>query len=226
MAEAAFLQPTKGNSTVLAAVILLHGVGITALALAKMDVISVPTFTDTEVFEVKEIPPEEPTPPVEKTVQPPVAPPVTVPPPIVQLPPLPQAPIAEFTELKPVEFTKTADTVPAEPRPDPAPQPPTEAKKVEPARAKANLASYVSNDDYPSSAIRAEEQGTTRFRLTVGPDGRVTNCTVTGPSGSSALDSATCRLMQRRARFTPARDSSGGPVGDVVSNAIRWVLPD
>jgi protein TonB len=226
MAQAAFLQPSKGNSTVLAGVILLHGAAITALALAKMDVIKVPTFTETEVFEVKEIPPDEPQPPVEKTVEPRVAPPVTMPPPVVQLPPLPQAPIAEQTQIKPVEFTTRADPVVA---PDPGPAvtpPPPEAKTVKPARAKANLGSYVSDDDYPSSAIRGEEQGTTRFRLTIGPDGRVTDCAVTGSSGSTALDTTTCRLMQRRARFTPARDSSGAPVGDVVSNSIRWVLPD
>jgi protein TonB len=83
----------------------------------------------------------------------------------------------------------------------------------------------VSNDDYPDSAIRNEEQGTTGFRLDVGPDGRVTSCSVTQSSGSSALDNATCRLMKSRARFTPATDSSGNKVSDSVSNRIRWVLP-
>ncbi|HYD36402.1 MAG TPA: energy transducer TonB, partial [Allosphingosinicella sp.] len=56
--------------------------------------------------------------------------------------------------------------------------------------------------------------------------GRVTDCTVTASSGSAALDSATCRLMKQRARFTPARDSDGHPTSDSVSNAIRWVLPE
>jgi protein TonB len=84
----------------------------------------------------------------------------------------------------------------------------------------------VSNDDYPPAAIRNEEQGTTRFTLTVGPNGRVTNCSVTGSSGSSSLDSTTCRLMTSRARFTPASNSAGQPTTDTVSGAIRWVLPD
>jgi protein TonB len=84
----------------------------------------------------------------------------------------------------------------------------------------------VSNDDYPPSAIRAEEQGTTRFRLEIGPDGRVSDCTVTGSSGSSALDNATCSIMRRRARFTPAKDQSGNPIGDSTSSSIRWVLPE
>jgi protein TonB len=84
----------------------------------------------------------------------------------------------------------------------------------------------VSDADYPISAIRAEEQGTTRFRLQVGPDGRVTGCTVTGSSGSSALDTATCRLMKSRARFTPARDSDGKATSDSYASSIRWILPE
>ena len=39
----------------------------------------------------------------------------------------------------------------------------------------------------------------------------MTDCSVTSSSGSSALDQATCRILRSRARFTPARDSSGNP---------------
>jgi TonB family protein len=94
------------------------------------------------------------------------------------------------------------------------------------ARARANLASYVSNDDYPADAIRAGEQGTVRFTLTVGTDGRVSACTIFQSSGSSSLDSTTCRILTERARFTPATDASGKPVPDQVVSTIRWVLPD
>jgi protein TonB len=97
--------------------------------------------------------------------------------------------------------------------------------KVQPAKARADLRSYISDDDYPQDAIRNEQQGTTRFRLEIGADGRVTNCTVTGSSGSSSLDSTTCRIMRSRARFTPASDSTGAKTSDTVSSAIRWVLP-
>ena len=98
--------------------------------------------------------------------------------------------------------------------------------KVEPARARANLASYISDADYPDAAIRAEESGTTGFRLEIGTNGRVTNCTVTSSSGSSTLDRATCRIMQSRARFTPARNSSNQPTTDSVSSRITWRLPE
>jgi protein TonB len=128
---------------------------------------------------------------------------------ITTFPPPPPGPIAVNTTTLP-------------PQPPPPPPPP----KFEPARARANLGSYVSNADYPDTAIRNEEQGTTRFRLLVGSDGRVTDCAVTGTSGSSSLDAATCRLMKARARFTPARDSSGRPTTDNVASTIRWVLPD
>ena len=95
-----------------------------------------------------------------------------------------------------------------------------------PARAKANLASYVTDGDYPDSAIRAGEQGRVRFLLDVGVDGLVTGCTILESSGSPILDSTTCRIMRARARFTPARNSKGVPVRDRVSAAMRWVLPD
>src|SRR5918998_14963 len=88
---------------------------------------------------------------------------------------------------------------PPPPPPDqpqvPPPVVPPPPKKVQPAKARANLASLFSDEDYPASAVRAGEAGATGFRLEVGPNGRVTNCSVTSSSGSSALDSTTCRLL-------------------------------
>jgi protein TonB len=175
---------------------------------------------DLKTFDVEEPPPpeEEPPPPKEAEAPPPpvTAPPVAVrlntpPPPITAPPPPPAIP----------QFIPTPPAPPAPPPPAPAPR-----QTVEPARARANLSSYVSNDDYPPSALRAEEEGTTGFRLTVGPDGRVQNCVVTSSSGSSALDNATCRIMRSRARFTPARDNTGSNTTDTVSARITWRIQD
>ena len=77
-----------------------------------------------------------------------------------------------------------------------------------------------------ASALSREEQGTTRFRLTISADGRVSNCTVTGSSGSSTLDNTTCRIMRSRARFTPARDNYGNPTTDTHSGSITWRIQD
>ena len=91
-------------------------------------------------------------------------------------------------------------------------------------RARANLASYVSNDDYPADAIKREEQGTVGFRLDVDQSGNVSRCIVTASSGYQSLDDATCRIMRARARFSPARGDGGQPVRDSVSSRIRWQL--
>ena len=170
---------------------------------------------DLKTFDVTEEPPppEEQPPPPERTDTPP-PPQIVAPPPLVRTnqtsPPIISTPVAP-----PPQITQRAPPAP--------PAPP--APRIEPARAKANLASYVSNDDYPSDAINREESGTTGFRLDVGPDGRVSNCTVTSSSGSRSLDATTCRLMRSRARFTPATNSSGAKVADSVNSRIRWVLP-
>ena len=96
---------------------------------------------------------------------------------------------------------------------------------IRPAQPRADPAAYVSVADYPESAIRAREEGIVRFTLTVGPNGRVTGCTITQSSGSSALDSASCRLMRSRARFTPAVDSTGNPAASRVYQQLTWTLP-
>jgi TonB family protein len=92
------------------------------------------------------------------------------------------------------------------------------------SRASANLASYVTSSDYPQDAIRLRQEGTTGFKLTIGPNGRVTDCVIEKSSGSASLDSTTCRLMRSRARFTPALDS-GQPTSDTISSRISWRLP-
>ncbi|WP_088311253.1 energy transducer TonB [Novosphingobium sp. B 225] len=163
----------------------------------------------------KDEPKKEPPPPPKKLTAPPpiVAPPpkinVSVAPPPVQTvvtpPPLPPPPII------------------APPAPVPAPPPPRFQPKG--AAPKGNPANWATTNDYPSRALREEREGTTGFRVTVGPDGRVTSCDVTSSSGSSDLDEATCSNVTRRARFTPAMDGEGNPTSGSYSNRIRWVIP-
>ena len=71
-------------------------------------------------------------------------------------------------------------------------------------------------DDYPASAQAAGAEGTAQATLTIGPDGRVVACNITQSTGNSALDSATCNILRRRAKFTPARDSNGNPTTDTL----------
>jgi TonB family protein len=94
-----------------------------------------------------------------------------------------------------------------------------------PASAKFPLQALYSDEDYPSAAIRAGEQGSVAFRISVGTDGRVTGCAITASSGSESLDSATCRLLAARAVFWPARDRWGKPTTDSLAGRIVWQLP-
>ena len=105
---------------------------------------------------------------------------------------------------------------PAGVRPDPAP----------PQRARANLNAYFSVDDYPAAALRARHQGATGFALTIGADGRVTNCQVTMSSGSAPIDETTCRVLRARARYNPARTADGTPTTGRDSGRVTWRLPD
>lgn len=111
-----------------------------------------------------------------------------------------------------------AQTPPRAPAPPPAPA-------SRPATGWPPSA-LVSNDDYPAAALRAEEEGRVNFRLAIGADGRVSDCTITGSSGSTALDTATCRIMRSRARFVPARDRAGRPAADSRSGAIEWRIQE
>jgi TonB family protein len=94
------------------------------------------------------------------------------------------------------------------------------------SRARANLVTLFSDEDYPAAAVRNHEQGPVAFSLSVGADGTPTACSVTGSSGSAILDSTTCRLLMIRAHFEPARDSRGRPTTDTVAGRIVWRLPD
>ena len=87
------------------------------------------------------------------------------------------------------------------------------------------LRGHFNNEtDYPDRARSREEQGMVRVSYTVGADGRVSNCTVVQSSGSSSLDSTTCRIIQRRYRYAPARDAAGNPVSTTITTSVNWQL--
>ncbi|HMC90868.1 MAG TPA: energy transducer TonB [Allosphingosinicella sp.] len=70
----------------------------------------------------------------------------------------------------------------------------------------------IKDRDYPESARASGAQGTVWVRYTVMVDGRATNCRVLRSSGNGAIDETTCRLIQERFRYKPAKDAGGHPV--------------
>ncbi len=94
-----------------------------------------------------------------------------------------------------------------------------------PAVAVASLASFFTDDDYPDEAVRREWSGTTAFALLVNEQGKVADCMVVETSGQASLDTQSCAVLKRRARFTPARDRAGKPTRDKVKGRIAWRIP-
>ena len=91
--------------------------------------------------------------------------------------------------------------------------------------SQGDLRTVFSADDYPVSAQANGEEGTVQARLTVSINGRVSACDIIRSSGYKSLDDATCSILQRRARFTPARAVDGHPVAStIVSPPIVWRL--
>ncbi len=160
-------------------------------------------------------PPEQPPPPPKD--MPKVPPPPVTPPPLVQMA-APPPPIQTITAPTPPVIP------PVVPSPPAPPPPPRKTQSASPARG--DVRTSFSDDDYPAAAIAAGAQGTAQARLSIGTDGRVVGCDLVQSTGNSALDSATCRVLRSRVKFTPAKDSNGNPTTDsYLTPPIKWVLP-
>jgi protein TonB len=164
-----------------------------------------------ENLKVVDVEQQPPPPPKD---MPKVPPPPVTPPPLVRME-APPPPIQTVTAPPP--------QIPAPPPPIAPPPPP---RKVQSAQsAKGDLRTLFGPDDYPASAQAAGAEGTSQAEITIGTDGRVIGCNITRSSGNSALDQATCNIIRRRAKYTPARDSNGNPTTDTIQTPpITWRL--
>ena len=149
----------------------------------------------------------------------------------VETPPLAPKPKIDVNHT-PSETTTTVIQLPIDPRPIPrettAPTPLPSATPLFTPKAAAPRGApglWVTTDDYPTSALRQGREGTTRFRVTVGADGRVAGCEIVSSSGSPDLDAATCRNVSKRGRFDPATDGQGAKVGGSWTSSVKWVIP-
>jgi len=211
-------QQMSGNRiTALVIVALIHvflGYAlITGLAYsAAQQIIKKVTTVDIKKDEPKKPPPPPPKP--KNLPPPPVAPPVkinvAITPPQIQTVTTPPPPAPVITLPPP----------PAAPPPPPPPR--FTAKGPSP---KGNPGDWVTTDDYPPRALREERAGTVRIHVTIGTNGRVTDCQVSSSSGSPDLDAAACTYFTRRAKFAPATDTDGQPTTGSYSTAVRWVIP-
>lgn len=213
----AYADQRMSSNRIIALIIvaLIHvGIGyalITGLAYSAIKK-AVERVTTVDIEEPEEEPEEEPPPPE----------PDAPPPPVVAPPP----PINIAVAPPPIQVVTTPPP-PAPPiriaAPAPAPPPaPSQARGVRP-RGQGSWASRI-QQNYPARALREGTEGTVGVSVTVNGEGRVSACSVTSSSGSSALDEAACQGMQRYARFDPALNDAGQPISASWSTRIVYQL--
>ena len=86
-----------------------------------------------------------------------------------------------------------------------------------------NPGSVVLASDYQPRDYNKE--GTTRFELVVGPDGKPVSCTTTVSSGHQVLDQSACNAFVKRAKFSPAKDEAGNPTTGHYKGSVTWKAP-
>ncbi|MBC9033494.1 TonB family protein [Sphingomonas sp. JC676] len=96
---------------------------------------------------------------------------------------------------------------------------------VKPPEPSVEPRTWVTNDDYPTEAMRRSDGGEVGFRLLVGTNGLVETCTVTQTSGSADLDHRACFLLTKRARFNPGLGTDGKPVKSIFASSFRFEIP-
>jgi protein TonB len=157
-------------------------------------------------------------PPKQETVKPPPPPP-----PDLQKPPPPFVPPPDITIQTEAAPTNTITVQSKVATPPPPPQPPAAPK---PAGITAPI-SYSKHDCseryYPPIAIRLNQEGTTRVRITVGADGSVQNAQVESSSGHDSLDQAAVRCVQSLFHYKPAMQN-GQPIAAATLADIVWKL--
>ena len=216
MTEASVYQPPRASPTTLGIVILLHGVALGALALAKMDMPIKPIFTPIDIFPVHPKPIPEPNPPEQKPV--PHQPVETVER-IIQTPPPPHEqqvltrPEATPQEARPIEL----------------------ATVIEPPRHQQIIATPVRREaqidprselkpPYPASEQRMGTEGTVTIRVLIGADGRVKSAEKMRAT-NDIFYQATLRHALRNWRFKPAT-LDGRPIESSKVMTLHFELND
>jgi len=85
-------------------------------------------------------------------------------------------------------------------------------------------ANVLTPADYPTDQMRDGLSGKVVVRLSVGADGAVKDCVSVLPRSSPSFASAVCNAYTKRAKFTPAQDSTGRPVEAEYVISVNFVM--
>lgn len=82
----------------------------------------------------------------------------------------------------------------------------------------------LSFSDLPEELKGLGVEAVVGVRYVVQPDGSVTNCRIERRSVLPPVDALTCRLIERRFRFRPARDRYGRAVRAMIVESHTWYI--
>lgn len=85
-----------------------------------------------------------------------------------------------------------------------------------------NPAKWATTDDYPAKMVFNGTSAFVTFKVNVDERGSVADCVVLEATNPPEIGSHTCRLIEKRAKFAPARDKDGKPVKDFYVNRVFW----
>lgn len=177
-------------------------------------------------FEIPPPPPPPPSKPVEQQQQQRVVDNqrsvVTAPDPLIKLAPQTDFAFPPPTDVAPDVVRKPApnfDPAPITPRPTPTFTPTAPIPRNGPQ-------GWITTNDYPGSDLRRGHEGTAQYRVVVGSSGRVSSCEIIASTGHVGLDAATCRHIERRARFDPAKNGEAKPGVGSYSGSVTWQIPE
>ncbi|MEP2100955.1 MAG: energy transducer TonB [Parasphingorhabdus sp.] len=92
-------------------------------------------------------------------------------------------------------------------------------------RPKGNPGRWAMASDYPTEALRKDQEGLVRFMLEIDPDGQLEKCVILKSSGHQSLDDQTCKVLKKRAGFDPALDKDGEKAASTWISAVNWQIP-
>lgn len=212
-------QDFRKRATAIAGTVAVHA----ALGIAIISGLTIAGYKPVKIYDPPQFPlpkPPEPKPaptPTASTNLPAPTPPAPTPP--LPMPPQPDPWNPTDQSADPLPFPDPGPTANPEPRPSPSFTPRL-------ARPRNQTSGWLSPDDYPRAPLVDGVEGVAAYRLIVGTNGRVSACEVTRSTGNGQLDAATCKFIQRRARFEPATDESGAKVVGSYTGTVKWEIPE
>lgn len=96
------------------------------------------------------------------------------------------------------------------------------SRSVTPLKSPAR---WVRPKDYPVQMLRQGRQAIVEFRLSVGPDGKATQCHIQQSTRPQEFDDAVCKSLLKRAEFDPALDADGNPIASFWRNTVQFQIP-